>query len=62
MNEPMASQRLDELVAKHRALDRQVDDLERHLYLTSGEQLQVTNLKKMRLAAKDRIAQLRRQM
>ena len=62
MSESMASHRLEELVAKHRALDRQVDDLERHRYLTASEQLRVTNLKKMRLAAKDKIAALRRQM
>ena len=60
MNDPTASERLDALVAQHRALHQQVDELERHLYLTPSEQQQVTHLKKLRLAAKDRIARLRR--
>ena len=51
-----ANERLDTLVARHRALHQQVDELERHLYLTPSEQQQVTQLKKLRLAAKDRIA------
>ena len=62
MDEAMASQRLSELVARHRALDEQVDELERHRYLTPSEQQRVTSLKKMRLAAKDKIAELKRRM
>jgi uncharacterized protein YdcH (DUF465 family) len=61
MNGAMASQRLDALVARHRDLHEQVDELERHRYLTPSERQRVTRLKKMRLAAKDEIAALKRQ-
>jgi uncharacterized protein YdcH (DUF465 family) len=56
-----ASLDLDALVAKHRDLDDQVDELEQRRYLTPHERQRVANLKKLRLAARDRIAALRRQ-
>jgi len=56
-----AGQRLDELVARHRSLHEQVDRLEQHRYLTPVEQRQVADLKKLKLAAKDQIAALKRQ-
>lgn len=62
MNEAMANERLSALVAQHRALHEQVDELQRHLYLTPSEQVQVTKLKKLRLAAKDKIAELKRRL
>jgi len=60
MTQGTAGQRLDALVARHRSLHREVDQLERRRYLTPHEQQRVTDLKKRRLAAKDRIAALKR--
>ena len=60
MTQVTADQRLDALVARHRSLHKQVDALERRRYLTPHEQQRVTDLKKLRLAAKDQIAALRR--
>jgi uncharacterized protein YdcH (DUF465 family) len=62
MNHVMATRRLNELVTRHRALHEQVDRLERHLYLTPVEQQRVAELKKMRLAAKDEIASIKRSL
>jgi uncharacterized protein YdcH (DUF465 family) len=61
MSDSTASQHLDALVARHRELHAQVDRLERRRYLTPTERQRVTKLKKMRLAAKDKIAALTRQ-
>ena len=60
MDHVMATRRLHELVTRHRSLHEQVDQLEKHLYLTPVEQQRVAELKKMRLAAKDQIAQIKR--
>ena len=60
MDHAMATRRLNELVTRHRVLHEQVDRLERHLYLTPVEQQRVAELKKMRLAAKDQIASIKR--
>ena len=62
MNHVMATRRLNELVTQHRSLHEQVDQLERHLYLTPVEQQRVAELKKMRLAAKDQIANIKRNL
>jgi len=61
MTQVTASRRLEELVARHRSLHEQVDRLEQHRYLTPVEQQRVADLKKLKLAAKDQIAALRRQ-
>ena len=62
MDHAMATRRLNELMTRHRALHEQVDRLERHLYLTPVEQQRVAELKKMRLAAKDQIATIKRNL
>ena len=60
MPQASAVQYLDSLVAQHRSLHDQVDALERRRYLTPSEQQRVTDLKKLRLAAKDQIVAIRR--
>jgi uncharacterized protein YdcH (DUF465 family) len=62
MNAVTASERLNELVQKHRELDDQVAQLERRAYLTPEEQRAVTELKKRKLHAKDQIFALRQQL
>lgn len=47
------------LIAEHRALDAQVQKLDRRPYLTPAEQNEVRKLKKLKLAKKDLIADLR---
>ncbi len=59
MNESSA-ERLRELENKHQHLKTEVKRLERRAYLTPPEQVQVTQLKKKKLVAKDQIAALRR--
>jgi hypothetical protein len=44
----------------HRALAAEVTELERRAILTPEEQRRVADLKKRKLAAKDRVAELRR--
>jgi uncharacterized protein YdcH (DUF465 family) len=61
MNRARATRDLDALVRKHRDLDDQVDELEQRRYLTPIEQQRVASLKKLRLAARDQIAAIRRQ-
>jgi uncharacterized protein YdcH (DUF465 family) len=51
--------KLEVLLKEHRALDARLSDLQRHAYLSSEEQKEVATLKKMKLAKKDRIADLR---
>jgi uncharacterized protein YdcH (DUF465 family) len=60
MNRATATQNLDALVAEHRDLDEQVDALVQRRYLTPSERRRVANLKKLRLAARDKIAVLLR--
>lgn len=50
---------LETLVAEHRALDERVQRLDRRPYLTPAEQTEVRMLKKLKLAKKDLIADLR---
>jgi hypothetical protein len=45
---------------RHRTLARQVDALERRAFLTPEEQRQMSELKKLKLAAKDELFRLRR--
>ena len=50
-----------ELESIHRSLDLQIRKLERRGYhMTPPEQLRATELKKLRLATKDRLSDLRR--
>ena len=51
---------LQDLERRHRSLDSEVHRLERQVYLTSGEQTQVVELKKEKLRTRDRIQDLRR--
>jgi len=46
------------LEAEHLALETRLAELERHLSLTSEEQIERARLKKLKLAMKDRIARL----
>ena len=60
MGEPTAWDRLRILETEHGVLKEAVRQLERRAYLTPTEQHQVTEMKKQKLAAKDRIAALKR--
>ena len=51
---------LEDLQRLHRSLDSEVNRLERQVYLTSGERLQVAELKKEKLRTRDLIEDLRR--
>lgn len=50
--------KLEVLRKEHRALDARLSDLQRRVYLSSEEQKEVARLKKLKLAKKDRIADL----
>jgi hypothetical protein len=50
---------LDQLVAEHQQLKARLRALSRHVALTSAEQVEAAQLKKLKLLAKDRIAYLR---
>jgi hypothetical protein len=49
---------LTRLSAEHRAIKERLRQLERHISLTSAEQVEYAQLKKMKLATKDRIRAL----
>ena len=49
---------LNQLSDEHRAIKERLRELGRHLSLTSAEQVEVAQLKKMKLATKDRIRAL----
>lgn len=49
---------LMQLKQQHGDLDRRLREIEQHVSLTSEERLEVARLKKEKLRAKDRIAQL----
>jgi len=51
-----ATTRLDTLVEQHRALDERVRQLDKRPYLTPAEQVEIRNLKKLKLVKKDMIA------
>lgn len=51
-------EKLDTLVQRHRQWDERIRELGRHAYLTPAEQVEVRELKKLKLAAKDRIADI----
>jgi uncharacterized protein YdcH (DUF465 family) len=46
------------LKARHDAIEKRLSELERHLSLTPDEQIERSQLKKEKLRAKDRLAQL----
>jgi uncharacterized protein YdcH (DUF465 family) len=54
--------RLSRVEARHRELDERLRELGRRAYLTPKEQLEITEIKKHKLKAKDEIAALRREM
>ena len=54
----MADTILEALQREHRDLDRRIRELEKRLHLTSDEQVELPRLKKLRLAAKDRMLSL----
>ena len=58
----MAHERLSFMEARHRELDARLRELGRHAYLTPSEQLEATEIKKMKLRTKDEIATLLRTM
>jgi hypothetical protein len=51
---------VERLRAEHAALDQRVQELEHRIVLTTEEQIEIVRLKKLKLAAKDRIAVLNR--
>jgi hypothetical protein len=51
---------LEDLERRHRSLDSEVNRLERQVYLTNVEQLQIAELKKEKLRTRDLIADMRR--
>lgn len=55
-----ADDTLSALHAEHRALKARLRELERHISLTSAEQVEMAQLKKLKLRAKDRIQSLTR--
>jgi hypothetical protein len=52
---------LAELRSEHAALEARLQEIERHVSLTSEEQLEVVQLKKQKLLTKDRLASLAKQ-
>lgn len=54
-----AVDQLRALEAEHRLLDERVRVLSRRAYLTPDEQREATELKRLKLSAKDRLAALR---
>ncbi len=62
MVEETIAQRLSLLEQRHRDLKSEVARLERRAFLSPDEQRQITDLKKLKLNAKDEIETLRRQL
>lgn len=61
MNDVIADDRLDILEARHRMLHAAVNELAKRVYLTPDEQRIFSDLKKLKLLAKDELFALRRQ-
>lgn len=51
-------QLLNRLSDEHRAIKQRLRELNRHIALTSAEQVEVAQLKRMKLATKDRMRAL----
>jgi uncharacterized protein YdcH (DUF465 family) len=49
---------IERLRARHDEIEKRLSELERHLSLTPDEQIERSQLKKEKLRAKDRVAQL----
>jgi uncharacterized protein YdcH (DUF465 family) len=49
---------MERLKARHDEIEKRLSELERHLSLTPDEQIERSQLKKEKLRAKDRLAQL----
>lgn len=62
MGEPTSYDRLVQLERQHSELKEAVKRLERRSYLTPNEQFEVSTLKKQKLAAKDQIVALKREL
>jgi len=60
MGESSRATTIKSLEPRHRKLSEQVARLERRAFLTPAEQLEVSNLKKLKLAAKDQLFEKRR--
>lgn len=60
MNEQHQNWSLADWEREHRALAAQVFELERRAILTPGEQVKMSELKKRKLVAKDRMFELKR--
>jgi hypothetical protein len=56
--ETLKSNLLDQLSAEHRAHEARLAELGRHVSLTSAERLEYAQLKKLKLATKDRMRAL----
>ena len=56
-----SDQLLESLKVEHRALERRLAELERHLSLSPTEQTERANLKKMKLVVKEKLFVLERQ-
>lgn len=54
--------RLSRIEAHHRSLDERLEQLRRRAHLTPHEQLEIAELKKHKLKAKDEMAALRRSL
>jgi uncharacterized protein YdcH (DUF465 family) len=50
---------LEKLLCEHRALDTRVNQLEQQFRLTADEELEIHQLKKLKLQKKDQIQRLR---
>ena len=53
---------LEQLRAEHHELEMRLAELDRHISLTPAEQVERTQLKKLKLAKKDAMARLSRQV
>ena len=54
----LTTDQLDELNEEHRAIKARIRELDKHLSLTSAEQVEYVQLKKLKLRTKDRILML----
>ena len=55
-----ASHQLESLMREHSALKERVREIASHPYLTPDQQMELSQLKKLKLRKKDMIAQLQR--
>ena len=46
------------LNAAHKDIERKIDELDKHLFLTTEEQTEITKLKKLKLQHKDKMQRL----